>query len=176
MIYVAPTATIVGDVALEEGVSVWYGTILRGDLDGIAVGSHVNLQDGAVIHTDVGCPTRIGPRVTVGHNAIVHGCDVGSDCIVGMGATVASRAVVGEGSIVAPGAVLPEGKRFPPGSLLAGVPAKVQRKTSDGDRVRIDASWRVYKELAERSLPAEDERAPDPRARVTVDFLEGLEP
>lgn len=176
MIYVAETATVVGDVALEEGVSVWYGTVLRGDLDGIAVGADTNLQDGAVVHTDVGCPVQVGPRVTVGHNAIVHGCDVGADSIVGMGATVASRVVVGEGSIVAPGAVVPEGKAFPAGSLLAGVPAKVVRSTDDADRVRIDASWRVYRELAEKSLPATEARVANPRRRVAIDFLEGLEP
>lgn len=176
MIYVAGSATIVGDVALEDGVSVWHGAVLRGDLESIVVGEATNLQDGAVLHADVGCPVHIGPRVTVGHNAVVHGCEVGADAIVGMGATVASRAVVGEESIVAPGAVVPEGKRFPSGSLLAGVPARVQREIGEADRVRIEASWRVYRELAERSLPSAAKRGPDPSARVGIDFLEGLEP
>ncbi|MEE9236168.1 MAG: gamma carbonic anhydrase family protein [Thermoplasmata archaeon] len=133
MIYVAETATILGDVAIERGASVWYGTVVRGDLEGIEVGKVTNLQDGVVVHTDVGCPTRIGARVTVGHGAIVHGCEVGEDCIIGMGATISSKAIIGKGSIVTPGAVVPEGKGCPSGSLLRGVPAK-SRQNGGGHR------------------------------------------
>ncbi len=176
MIYVADTATITGDVTVAEDASVWYGTVVRGDLEGIRVGEATNLQDTAVVHTDVGCPTRVGSRVTVGHGAIVHGCDVANDCIIGMGSIIASKAVIGEGSIVAPGAVVPEGKEYPPGSLIAGIPAKVLRRTNDTDMVRIEGSWRVYLELAQKTLAGRDELTGDPRARCRISFLDDARP
>lgn len=176
MIYVAETATILGDVAIERGASVWYGTVVRGDLEGIEVGKVTNLQDGVVVHTDVGCPTRIGARVTVGHGAIVHGCEVGEDCIIGMGTTISSKAIIGKGSIVAPGAVVPEGKTFPSGSLLQGVPARVVRTVEDTDKVRIEGSWRVYEELARKTLEAREELRGEPGARCRISFLEDAEP
>lgn len=176
MIYVASTAVIVGDVTLEKDVSIWHGTVVRGDLEAIFIGETTNLQDGVVVHSDLGCPARVGRRVTVGHGAVVHACDVGDDCIIGMNATISSRAAVGEGSIVAPGAVVPEGKEFPPGSLLAGVPARVLREVDETDRVRIEGSWRVYLELAQKSLEPREEMKGDPRARCRISFLEGAEP
>lgn len=176
MIYVAETAAILGDVAIEKDASVWYGTVVRGDLEGIKVGRATNLQDVVVVHTDVGCPTVIGGRVTVGHGAIVHGCDVGDDCIIGMGATIGSKAIVAEGSIVAPGAVVPEGKEFPPRSLIGGVPARVLRETDDSDQVRIEGSWRVYLELAQKTLEAREELRGNPGARIRIGFLEDTEP
>jgi carbonic anhydrase/acetyltransferase-like protein (isoleucine patch superfamily) len=176
MIYVASTAVIVGDVTMERDVSVWHGTVLRGDLEAISIGQTTNLQDGVVVHSDVGCPVRVGRRVTVGHGAVIHACEVGDDCIIGMNATLSSRATVGDGSIVAPGAVVPEGKEFPPGSLLGGVPARVIREISETDRVRIEGSWRVYLELAKKSLEGREEMRGDPGARCRISFLEGAEP
>lgn len=176
MIYVASTAIIVGDVTIRKDASVWHGTIVRGDLESIFVGDATNLQDGVVVHSDLGSPVRIGRRVTVGHGAIVHACHVGDDCIIGMNATISSRSSIGEESVVAPGAVVPEGKEYPPGSLLAGVPAKVLREVDDTDRVRIEGSWRVYLELAQKTLEPREELVGNPEARCRISFLEGAEP
>lgn len=176
MFYAAETAIIVGDVTVEKDVSLWPYTVLRGDLESIAVGESSNLQDGAVVHADLRCPTTIGRRVTVGHGAIVHACRVGDDCIIGMNSVVSSMSHVGKGSIVAPGAVIPEGREFGSGELLGGVPARVIRPLDEADKVRIEGSWRVYVELARKSLPGRDELRGNPKAKVTVDFLEGTEP
>ncbi|HEY4705326.1 MAG TPA: gamma carbonic anhydrase family protein [Thermoplasmata archaeon] len=169
MIYVARTAVIVGDVAVGGGSSVWHGAVLRGDMDGIRVGESTNLQDRVVVHVDLGSPAIIGNRVTVGHGAIVHGCEIGDDCILGMGSIVASRAKVGPESIVAPGAVVPEGKEIPRDSVVMGVPARVARRTEDFHRLRIEASWRVYAELARKSLPARRVMKGNPARRVTIE-------
>ncbi len=176
MFYAAETAIIVGDVTVEKDVSLWHYTVLRGDLESITVGESSNLQDGVVVHADLGCPTTIGRRVTVGHGAIVHACHVGDDCIIGMNSVVSSGAHIGEGSIVAPGAVIPEGKEYASGELLGGVPAQAIRPLNDADKVRIEGSWRVYLELARKGLPRRDELRGKPEARVIVDFLEGTEP
>ena len=169
MIYVARTAVIVGDVAVGGGSSVWHGAVLRGDMDGIRVGESTNLQDRVIVHVDLGSPAIIGNRVTVGHGAIVHGCEIGDDCILGMGSIVASRAKVGPESIVAPGAVVPEGKEIPRDSVVMGVPARVARRTEDFHRLRIEASWRVYAELARKSLPARRVMKGNPTRRVTIE-------
>lgn len=153
MIYVAPTAVLVGDVTVEDGASLWHGTVLRGDFDAIVVGKDSNVQDNAVLHVDRGMPATIGPRVTVGHAAVVHGCTVEEDCLIGMNATVNSGAVIRRGSLVASGAVVRESEEFPPRSLIAGVPAKTIRSVDDTLRRRIDLSWAIYRELAEKSLP-----------------------
>ncbi len=176
MFYAAETAVIVGDVTVERDVSLWHYTVLRGDLEAITVGESTNLQDGTIVHADLGCPTSIGSRVTVGHGATIHACQVGDDCVIGMHSVISSRSRVSEGSIVAPGAVVPEGKEFPPHSLLGGLPAKVIRRVDEADSVRIEASWRVYVELAQKSLQGRDEIIGDPAARVKVGFLEGAEP
>ncbi len=175
MIYVARTAVIAGDVAIGKGSSVWHGAILRGDMDGILIGTLVNVQDRAVVHVDLGSPAIIGHRVTVGHGAIVHGCEIGDDCIIGMGSVVASRARVGPGSIVAPGAVIPEDKEIPRDSVAMGVPARVVRRTEDFHRLRIEASWRVYAELARKSLPARREMRGNPAKRVAIEASEDPE-
>lgn len=171
MIYVAPTAVVLGDVAIGKGSSVWYGTVVRGDLDAIAVGELVSLQDNAVVHVDKGCPTTIGGRCTVGHAAVVHGCTVGDDCLIGMNATIATRARVGSGSIVAAGAVVPERAEFPPGSVIAGVPAKRIGDAEEKHRIRIEASWRYYAELAAKSLPPQEELRGGADLRVSIDAI-----
>lgn len=173
MIYVADTAIIVGDVALARNVSVWHGAVLRGDMDAIVVGEGSNVQDGAVVHTDLGQPTHVGRRVTVGHGAIVHACTVGDDSLVGMGAILSSGAVLGAGTVVAPGAVVPEGREVEGGVLVAGVPARVLRPLEEGDRIRVEGSWQIYVELARKSLPARPERAATPEARPGLDALGG---
>jgi carbonic anhydrase/acetyltransferase-like protein (isoleucine patch superfamily) len=168
MIYVAPTAVVVGDVAIGRGSSVWYGAVVRGDMDRIAIGEDCSIQDNAVVHVDAGMPTLLGSRITVGHGAVVHGCVVGDDCLIGMSATVTSRAKIGGGSIVAAGAVVPEGAEFSPRSIVAGVPAKRIGAAQDHHRIRIEASWRTYAELAAKSLPPQEELRGDPSLRVRI--------
>src|SRR2546422_2874301 len=138
MIYVAPSAVLVGDVTVEDAASIWHGAVLRGDFDSIVVARDSNIQDNAVVHVDRGLPTVIGRRVTVGHAAVVHGCSVGDDCLVGMNSTINSGAVIGPGSIVASGAVVRENAEFPSDSLLAGVPARPIRTVDETLRRRID--------------------------------------
>ena len=168
MIYVAPSAVIVGDVAIGTGSSLWHGAVVRGDLDGVTIGERCSIQDNAVVHVDFGSPCVLGSRITVGHAAVVHACTIGDDCLIGMNATIASRAKVGGGSIVAAGAVLSEGAEFPPSSIVAGVPAKRIGEAQDHHRLRIDLSWRIYAELAAKSLPPREELHGDPSKRVAV--------
>lgn len=147
-LYVAPTATVIGDVVLGEGSSVWYTTVLRGDSSSIRVGARTNLQDGVVVHADPDFPCTLGADVSVGHRAVVHGCTVQDGCLIGMGAVVLNGAVVGAGSLVAAGAVVPEGAVIPPGSLVAGVPAKVKRELTADDAARLTANAANYVRLA----------------------------
>jgi carbonic anhydrase/acetyltransferase-like protein (isoleucine patch superfamily) len=146
--WVAPSADVVGAVELRDESSVWYTAVLRADYDPIVLGARSNLQDGVVVHTDVGRPAHIGAGVSVGHRAVLHGCTIGDDCLIGMGAIVLNRAVVGEGSLVAAGAVVQEGAQIPPRSLVAGVPGRIRRELSDDDVARIRRNAEVYVELA----------------------------
>jgi len=175
VIYVAPTATIVGDVAIGKGSSVWHGAVLRGDLDRIVVGEHCSIQDNAVVHVDKGSPTVIGDRVTVGHGAVVHGCTVGSDCIIGMSATVSSGANIGSGSVVAAGAVVPEDMTFPPNSIIMGVPASRTKDAEEHHHLRVDLSWRLYAELAAATLPAVADMPGSPSRRVRTELADDFE-
>ncbi|MDN6330249.1 MAG: gamma carbonic anhydrase family protein, partial [Brachybacterium sp.] len=129
--WVAPTATLVGAVTLSEDSSVFYSSVLRGDMDSIVIGPGSNIQDGCVVHTDTGFPAVVGAGVSVGHRAVLHGCTVEDDSLIGMGAVVLNGAVVGAGSLVAAGAVVTEGMQIPPGSLVAGVPAKVRKELDE---------------------------------------------
>lgn len=147
--WVAPNATLIGQVSLAEGVSVWYSATLRAEVEPIEIGLESNIQDGVTIHVDPGFPARIGRRVSVGHNAVLHGCTVGDDSLIGMGAIVLNGAVVGEGSLVAAGAVIPQGMVVPPRSLISGVPGRVRRELSEAevDNNRLNAQ--AYLKLAE---------------------------
>lgn len=145
--WVAPSADLVGAVELGDESSVWYTAVLRADYDPIVLGARSNLQDGVVVHTDVGRPAHIGSGVSVGHRAVLHGCTIGDDCLIGMGAIVLNGAVVGEGSLVAAGAVVQEGAQIPPRSLVAGVPGRVRRELTDEDIDRIRRNADVYVEL-----------------------------
>ncbi|MGP4006729.1 gamma carbonic anhydrase family protein [Streptomyces sp. 4N124] len=146
--FVAPTASVIGDVTLEAGASVWYGAVVRGDVERIAVGVQSNIQDNCTLHADPGFPVSIGARVSVGHNAVVHGATVEDDCLIGMGATVLNGAVIGAGSLVAAQALVPQGMRVPPGSLVAGVPAKVRRELTEEERQGVSLNGTMYAELA----------------------------
>ncbi|AIJ17131.1 gamma carbonic anhydrase family protein [Streptomyces violaceoruber] len=147
-VFVAPTASVVGDVTLHAGASVWYGAVLRGDVERISVGADSNVQDNCTLHADPGFPVTVGERVSIGHNAVVHGATVEDDCLIGMGATVLNGAVIGAGSLVAAQALVPQGMRVPPGSLVAGVPAKVKRELTEEERQGVTLNGTMYAALA----------------------------
>ncbi|GAB2511332.1 gamma carbonic anhydrase family protein [Nocardia heshunensis] len=144
--WIAPNATVIGRVTLAAEVSIWYSAVLRGDMDSISVGERSNIQDGCVLHADPGFPCTVGTGVSVGHNAILHGCTVENDVLIGMGATVLNGAVIGAGSLIAANALIPEGAQIPPGSLVAGVPGKVRRELSEAERdhIRLNAAAYLY--------------------------------
>lgn len=142
--FVAPTAAVMGDVTLGEESSVWYQAVLRGDMAPIRIGTQTNLQDGTIVHVDEGVPCTIGRRVGVGHRAILHGCTVEDDCLIGMGSILLNNVHVGTGSVVAAGAVLPEGMRVPPGSLVIGVPGRIVRQVDETLTARIRGTWEHY--------------------------------
>jgi len=148
--WVAPGAVLAGRIVVRKGASVWYGCVLRSDMDGasIDIGEDANIQDGTVVHVDEGLPCLVGARVTVGHGAVLHACVIEDEAMIAMGATVLSGARIGRGSIVAAGAVVPEGMQVPPGVVVAGVPAKVRRETTGSDRSRLEHAWRTYSALA----------------------------
>jgi carbonic anhydrase/acetyltransferase-like protein (isoleucine patch superfamily) len=148
--FVADNATLIGSVELGEGASVWYGVVIRADMDRIVIGARCNIQDNAVLHADEGVPLIIGRDVTVGHQATVHGCTIGDGALIGMGAIILNKAVIGAGSIVAAGAIVPEGKHYPEHSLIMGAPATVKRTLSDDEVAGLIHSAEHYHELAER--------------------------
>ncbi len=146
--FIASTATVMGDVTLAEEASIWYGAVLRGDMAPIVIGAQSNIQDGSVVHVDEGVPCTVGRRVGVGHRAILHGCTVEDECLIGMGSILLNGVHVGAGSVVAAGAVLPEGLRVPPGSLVMGVPGRIIRPVDEALRERIAGTWSHYVEQA----------------------------
>ena len=131
--WLAPNASVIGRVRIGVQASVWFGSVMRGDIDEIVLGDRSNLQDNVVVHTETGSPTIIGNDVSVGHGAVVHGCRIEDGCLIGMNATVLNGAVIGAQSLVAAGAVVLEGTIIPPRSLVAGVPAKVRRALDDDE-------------------------------------------
>jgi carbonic anhydrase/acetyltransferase-like protein (isoleucine patch superfamily) len=150
-VYLAPTAVIIGDVVLGARSSVWFGTVVRGDVHNIRIGQRTNIQDGCVLHVTGGThPLRIGDDVSIGHRAVVHGCTLADRVLVGMGAVVLDGAHIGADSIVGAGAVVPEGAVFPPQSVILGVPARRKRDTSPGDIERILKTCSDYLQLAQR--------------------------
>ena len=148
-VWLAPTAVVIGRVRLAAGVSVWYGAVLRGDVEDIVVGERTNVQDNCVFHADAGFPLTLGSGISVGHNATLHGCTIGDDVLVGMGATVLNGATVGAGSLIAANALVPEGAQIPPNSLVAGVPGKVRRELRPEEHEKIERNAVGYQHLAD---------------------------
>lgn len=146
--FVHPRASVCGRVRLDAGVSVWAGAVLRGDTDRITIGEGTNIQDLVMVHADPGVPATVGARVTVGHRAILHGCRVEDDVLIGMGAILLNGSHIGSGSIVGAGALVTEGMRVPPRSLVVGVPARVARETTVAERDRMGVSVERYRQLA----------------------------
>lgn len=130
-VYIAPNATIIGNVTIGENSSVWFNCVLRGDCDAIVIGKNTNIQDMTMCHEDYGKPLTVGNFVTIGHKCVVHGCTIEDDCLIGMGSIVMNGARIGRGSIVAAGSVILEDTEIPPFSLVAGVPGKIKRKSDE---------------------------------------------
>ena len=146
--WVADNATVLGDVVLGSGTGVWFGAVIRADTASIRVGTDSNVQDNCVLHADPDAPLSVGDRVSIGHTAVLHGCTVESDVLVGMGAIVLNHARIGTGSLVAAGALVLEGTVVPPGSLVAGVPGKVRRPLTDEEQQHVRANAEHYVALA----------------------------
>ena len=153
-VFLAPTATLSGDVELADRASAFYGVSVRGDSAPIRVGEGTNLQDNVVLHADTGYPCTLGAGVSVGHTAVVHGATIGDGSLIGMSATVMNGAVIGEQSLVAAGALVLEGTQVPPRSLVAGVPAKVRRELTEEEIAGLKKNAETYLGLAAKHLVA----------------------
>jgi carbonic anhydrase/acetyltransferase-like protein (isoleucine patch superfamily) len=155
--WIAPGAVVLGNVILGEDASIWFGAVLRGDNEPMRIGARTNIQDGSVLHSDPGSPLTIGEGCTIGHRAIIHGCTVADNVLIGMGATVLNGAVIGPDSLVGANALVTEGKVFPPRSLIIGSPAKAVRELDDAALERIRHAARHYvgnaKRFAEELVP-----------------------
>ncbi|MBY4898738.1 gamma carbonic anhydrase family protein [Cupriavidus sp. AU9028] len=145
-VYVAEEATVIGNVTLKSRASVWAGAVIRGDNEPIVVGQASNVQEGAVLHTDPGAPLTVGDGVTIGHQAMLHGCTVGDGSLIGIQAVVLNRAVIGKECLVGAGAIVTEGKVFPDRSLILGAPARVVRQLSDDDVANLRRNADTYAE------------------------------
>jgi carbonic anhydrase/acetyltransferase-like protein (isoleucine patch superfamily) len=149
--YVDPGAHVIGDVEIGERASIWPAVVLRGDIEPIRVGAETNIQDGTVIHTDHGYPTIIGDRVSVGHAAVLHGCTVEEDSLIGMGALVLTGARIGRGAVVAAGALVPEGMEVAPDTLVMGAPAKPRRPVTAEEKERFQKGVGHYVERGQQA-------------------------
>ena len=147
-VFIAPTAVVVGDVTIEEGASIWFNAVLRGDMAPIRIGRNTNIQDNCTVHTDYGKPASIADHVTVGHNAVVHGCTIETGSLIGINAVVLNDAHIMTQSVVAAGAVVREGARFGPRQLIAGTPASVKKALTESMLKRVDGSVAHYMALA----------------------------
>jgi carbonic anhydrase/acetyltransferase-like protein (isoleucine patch superfamily) len=148
--YVASTALVTGNVVLEAGVNLWFGTVIRGDIATITLGRRVNIQDGCIIHTDTDAPMTIGEGVVAGHGAILHGKAIGRDSLIGIGARLLSGCELGEECLIAAGALVTEGRRIPPRSVVMGVPGKVVREITADELERTRTICAHYLEMAQR--------------------------
>jgi carbonic anhydrase/acetyltransferase-like protein (isoleucine patch superfamily) len=154
--FVAPTAVLIGDVAVEEGASVWFGAVLRADFDKIVVGAGSSVQDNCVLHTNEGLPTTIGRNVTVGHLSLLEGCVIEDGAIVGMGSVVLNRACVGRRAMLAAGSVVAEGAEIPPEMVAAGAPARVKKELGGSSSRWVESAAREYQALRLRYMEQQD--------------------
>lgn len=150
--FIADTASVIGDVSIGKGSSVWYGAVIRGDIEKITIGEFTNIQDNSVVHTETNIPTKIGDYTVIGHNAIIHGCTIGNNCLIGMGAVILNKAEIGDNCIIGAGALVPEGKAIPPNSLVVGIPGKVVRQVTDEEVEKIRKNAIRYNELYKKHL------------------------
>jgi carbonic anhydrase/acetyltransferase-like protein (isoleucine patch superfamily) len=142
--FIADNATLVGSVILHNQASVWYNAVVRGDSDIITIGERTNLQDAAVLHTDPGIPLTLGKNVSIGHQAMLHGCSVGDGSLIGIGAIILNHAVIGKGCLIGAGALIPEGKTFPDGVLVVGSPGKIVRELNAEERAGLLENAAIY--------------------------------
>ena len=142
--WIAPDANVIGDVALGEDAGVWFGATLRGDNERVSVGARTNIQEGCILHTDMGFPLVVGEDCTIGHGVILHGCSIGDGTLIGMGATVLNGARIGRGCLVGAQALVTEGKEFADGSLIVGAPARAVRQLDEAARARLLESAARY--------------------------------
>lgn len=149
-VWIAPNATVIGDVRLGDHASVWWNAVLRADNDTIAIGANSNIQDGSVLHADAGVPLTMGAGVTVGHLAMLHGCTIGDESLIGIKAVILNRAVIGRHCIIGANALIPEGKVIPERSLVMGSPGKVVRQLTDEEVARLRLAALGYVENARR--------------------------
>ncbi|GAA6145182.1 MAG: gamma carbonic anhydrase family protein [Pseudomonadota bacterium] len=156
-VFVADNATVIGSVVLEDKSSVWFNAVLRGDNDVITIGEASNVQDGAVLHTDPGIKLTLGKGVTVGHNVMLHGCDIGDYSLIGIGAVVLNKAKIGKHCIIGANALIPEGMEIPDGSLVVGSPATIKRELNDMQKKMLEASAAHYVQNAARYLTTLEE-------------------
>lgn len=158
-VWIAPNATVIGDVHLAANVSIWWNAVLRGDNDPITLGANTNIQDGSVLHTDVGQPLTLGRDITVGHKVMLHGCTIGDGALIGMGSIVLNGAVIGQQCLIGAGTLIPEGKVIPDRSLVVGAPGRIVRELSAAQLAMLAASAAHYVENAaryQRGLSAAD--------------------
>lgn len=148
--WVAPSASVIGKVILAAQSSIWFGAVVRGDMDTIRIGERSNIQDNSVLHTDAGIALTIGDDVTVGHRVMLHGCTIGNGSLIGIGSTILNNAVIGEECLVGAHSLVTEGKSFPPGSLIMGSPAKVVRALTETEKSMLKASAAHYVDNAQR--------------------------
>lgn len=151
-VFIAPTAVIIGDVTIGDRASIWYGAVIRGDMEPIRIGRETNIQDNCVVHTDWGQPVVIGDKVTVGHRAVVHGSTVENNCLIGIAASVLNGARVRSGSVVAAGSVVREGQSVGPNHLMTGVPAELKKDLGEGMPQVLDEPADIYVDLAREHL------------------------
>jgi len=135
--FIAPNATVIGRVVLEKGASVWFNVVIRGDNDPIVIGKNSNIQDGSILHTDLGAPLNIGEGVTVGHKVMLHGCTISKNCLIGINSTILNHAVIGQNSIVGANSLITEGKEYPNNVLIMGSPAKPIRELREAEIMMI---------------------------------------
>lgn len=150
--WVAPNATLIGKVILHENASVWYNVVIRGDNEPIIIGENSNVQDGSILHNDVGIPLTIGKNVTIGHMAMLHGCEIGDNSLIGIGAVILNRAKIGKNCIIGAKALIPEGKEIPDNSLVMGAPGKIIREVTPemaqgllASALHYVGNWQRYK-------------------------------
>ncbi len=149
-VWIAPNASVIGDVHLGENASVWFGVVIRCDNEPIIIGDNTNIQDNSVLHSDAGLPLTIGAGVTVGHKAMLHGCTIGDNCLVGIGATILNGAVIGKNCIIGAHALITEGKQIPDNSLVVGAPGRVMKTLGEAQEQMLKASALHYVENAKK--------------------------
>ena len=149
-VWIAPNASVIGNVKIGRDVSIWFGAVVRGDNVAIEIGNGTNIQDNAILHSDQSSPLKIGQNCTIGHGAVVHGCTIGEGSLIGIGAIVLDGATIGKGCIVGAGAIVTEGKTFPDGALILGAPAKVVRNLDNDVMAQIENAACLYQKNAAR--------------------------